>query len=183
MGPKRGPTPRLTDWLTVSRKVTLTLTLTLTKTSIAGQPLGWPRKSKIGHCSDASPKKPANGRWPGTRRQLAYRPASAAGTADAASSPTGLHRSLAQQLQHFIGERSFRHLFSYSATHRKKLVRYLFSCSPTQKALSRIPPSLTQQALFRAPQSLSGVHDSQWILSPTTCYALHKSVFICWCVK
>jgi hypothetical protein len=28
MGPKRGSTPRLTDWLTVSRKVTLTLTLT-----------------------------------------------------------------------------------------------------------------------------------------------------------
>jgi hypothetical protein len=28
MSPRRGSTPRQTDWLTVSRKVTLTLTLT-----------------------------------------------------------------------------------------------------------------------------------------------------------
>jgi hypothetical protein len=150
MSPRRGSTPRRTGWLTVSRNVTLTLT----KTLIAGQPLGWPRKSKIGRwldsspekppastlhrrnhlrrlftgettCLDSSPEKPTMGRWHGTRRQLAYRPSSAAGpalarhtpparlpafigrcpssgTAHAASSPTGLHQPLSH---HWHGTR------------------------------------------------------------------------------
>jgi hypothetical protein len=160
------------------------------KTSIAGQPLGWLHKSKIGRCLDSTPEKP-----PASTLHQRSQP-SVAGTAHAASSPTGLHRPLAQ---HWHGTRrqlayrpasvagpplarhtpparlptatpalhrrkKFSSPLLLLATHRKKFLRHLFSCSPSfNKALSRIPPSLSQQALFRAPQSLSGAHDSLWI--------------------
>jgi hypothetical protein len=149
-------------------------------------------------CLDSSLEKPTIGRLHGTRRQLAYRPSSAAGpalarhtpparlparisrwpstgTAHAASSPTDRNSSTSSAKEAFVISSSTRDSSEEEvpsspllllATHRKKFFRHLFSYSPTQKALSSIPPSFTQQALFRAPQSLSGVHDSLWILIP-----------------
>jgi hypothetical protein len=79
------------------------------------------------------------GHWHGTRRQLAYRPASAAGPALARHTPPARLPTATPALHR---RRKFRHLFSYSrligevpsspllllATHRKKFLRHLFSC-------------------------------------------------------
>jgi hypothetical protein len=127
------------------------------KTSIAGQPLGWPHKSKIGHCSDSSPEKPRNHLPRLFTREANHR--SLARHTPPARLPTAtpaLHR-----------RKKFSSPLLLLATHRNKFFRHLFSCSPTQKALSRIPLPFSQQALIRAPQSLSGAHDSLWIHIPT----------------
>jgi hypothetical protein len=126
----------------------------------------------IVHCLDFSP---ANSRWPGIRRQLDYRPSPAACTAHAAYWSASIAGSatpaLHQRKKFFItsspardsSEEVLHHPFSYPrlvgrnssspllppATSRKK---FFITSSP---ALSRIPLQFIQQALFRAPQTLS----------------------------
>jgi hypothetical protein len=52
MSPRRGSTPRQTDWLTVSRKVTLTLTLRLASVSVVpSSPLAAPLSARVRHGS------------------------------------------------------------------------------------------------------------------------------------